>query len=333
DERGDKRCERRTDHERDGERDEVAAEDEFPEVLHGPTLNRLRIDVHERARAVRLADELGAVAVAEPEQWRRAEQLESAQARLQLLERAEGVGLVGAGDEDADEVAKRRVAERPPPLELAGEEAGDVVAGGVLDRARLRLECLNDDASGRLPPAPAGELGEELERPLLGAEVGEAEAGVGVDDGGELDAGEVVSLRDHLRADEDGAVGGGEALERRAELAGLRDGVRVEADPLELGDALLELALEPLRAGADPGELGGAAGGARLLRRLARAAVVAAERSVPVQRQRDVAVGAAAGGAAGAAVEGGRDPAAVEEEDRLAAVLGETAELGEERAR
>ncbi len=96
---------------------------------------------------------------------------------------------------------------------------------------------------------------------------------------------------------------------------------------------LLELALEPLRAGADAGELGRAAGGTRVAGRLARTAVVAAEASVLMERERDVAVETAPGRAAGAAVERGRDAASVEEQDRLPAPLRQPAELGEERPR
>src|SRR4029079_9687241 len=92
--------------------------------------------------------------------------------------------------------------------------------------------------------APAGELGQELEGALLGAEVGQAEPGVCVHDRGELDAGEVVSLRDHLRAHQEAAPGARERLERLPQLLGLRDRVRVEPDPLELGDVLLELAIQ-----------------------------------------------------------------------------------------
>src|SRR5581483_2472321 len=50
-----------------------------------------------------------------------------------------------------------------------------------------------------------------------------------------------------------------------------------------------------------------------------------------VQHEGDVAVRAAAGRAAGAAVDRGDEPAAVEQQDRLAAVLGDPAERGEER--
>ena len=226
---------------------------------------------------------------------------------------------------------ERRVAERAPALELAGEEAGDVVSRGVLDRARVGLERLDEDASRRVAAAAAGELGEELERPLLGAEVGQAEPGVGVDDRRELDAGEVVALRDHLRADEHGALRLREPLERLAQLLRLRDRVGVEPDPLQLGDVALELALEPLRPCSDPRELGRAARRARLPAGLARAAVVAAQRPVAVQRERDVAVRAATGDTAGAAMQRRRDAAPVEEQDRLAARLGEPAELGEKR--
>src|SRR5690349_15411572 len=154
---------------------------------------------------------------------------------------------------------ERRIPERTPPLELACEEAGDVVARGVLDRARFRLESLNEDSARRVAAAAARELGEELERPLLGAEVGQTEPGVGVDDRRELDAREVVTLRNHLRPDEDCAVGAREAFERGPQLLGLRDRVGVEPDPLELRQVTLELALEPLRPGTDPRELGRAA--------------------------------------------------------------------------
>ena len=112
-----------------------------------------------------------------------------------------------------------RVAELAPALELLGEEAGDVVARRVPERRRVRLERLHDHLPGRVAAAAAGELRHELEGALLGAEVGQREPGVGVDDGGERDAGEVMALRDHLRADEHGAVGGGEAVERLAQRA------------------------------------------------------------------------------------------------------------------
>ncbi len=152
-------------------------------------------------------------------------------------------------------MAERRVAERATALELAREEAGDVVARRVLHRARLRLERLDEDASRRVAAAAAGELGEQLEGSLLGAEVGQAQSGVGVDDRGELHAGEVMSLRDHLRAHENSTIGEREPLERGAELPRLRDRVGIEPNPFQLRYVPLELALEPLCPRSDPYEL------------------------------------------------------------------------------
>ena len=136
---------------------------------------------------------------------------------------------------------------------------------------------------GRVAAAAARELGDELERPLLRAEVREREARVGVDDGRERDPGHVVALRDHLRPDEDCPLGRAEALEDVAHRARPARDVRVQPEPLELGDALRELRLEPLRPGADPGELDGAALGAFARDGLHPPAVVAMERLVGVQ--------------------------------------------------
>ncbi len=138
-----------------------------------------------------------------------------------------------------------------------------------------------------------------------------------------LDAGEVVSLRDHLRADEDGRSKSAAANRSSAARSGtrLRDGIGVEADPLQLRNVLLELAFEFLRTGADARELRRAARRARLAGGLASAAMVAAERAIAVERERNVAVRAAASGAARAAVKRRRDAAAVEEEDRLCRFL------------
>ena len=191
-------------------------------------------------------------------------------------------------------MAEGRIAELPPPRELLGEEAGDVVAGGEGERPRVRLERLHDHLPRRVAPAAAGELGDELEGPFLGTEVGQREPRIGVDDGGERDAREVVALRDHLRADEHDAVAGSEALERLVERAALPGRVGVEADPLELRQVLGELGLEPLRTRADPRQLARAAGRARRRDRLGVAAVVAVEPAVAVQRQRHVARGRSA---------------------------------------
>src|SRR3954463_16720978 len=76
----------------------------------------------QAARLVGLRYELCAELAAQAEQRGRAEQV-AGEARLQLRQRAQRAVRLGAGDDDADEVAERRIAERAATLELAGEEA------------------------------------------------------------------------------------------------------------------------------------------------------------------------------------------------------------------
>ncbi len=123
------------------------------------------------------------------------------------------------------------------------------------------------------------------------------------------------------------------APQHLGDRAGLRDRVGVEAEALELREVRLELPLQALRAGADPRELRRAAGRARLRPRLRVAAVVAVEPSVAVEDERDVAVRAADRQPAGAAVQRRGEPAPVEEQDRLAAVVADAAERLEQRRR
>ena len=162
----------------------------------------------ERAGLVGLRDELGSVAAPQAQQRRRPEQrpLDAVQTVAHLAKHLGDAGRVGPGRDDRDEVADRRIAECRPPLELLGEEPRDVVALRELEGHRVRLERLHENEPRRVASAPSGELRDELERPLLRAEVGDREPRVGVDDGGEIDAGKVVALRDHLRADQHGAV-------------------------------------------------------------------------------------------------------------------------------
>ena len=64
-----------------------------------------------------------------------------------------------------------------------------------------------------------------------------------------------MSFRDHLRADQHGALRVAKALDRGADDARLRGSVGVEAKQLQLGQVAPQLRLEPLRPRADPGEL------------------------------------------------------------------------------
>ena len=119
---------------------------------------------------------------------------------------------------------ERRVAERLAALQLAGEEAVAVVARGVDDRSSLGRDRLHEHAP--LPSAPdaPGELGDQRERALLGAEVREAQRRVRVEHDAERDIREVVALGDHLRSDQHPALRRLEAAQQRADAAlGLLD--------------------------------------------------------------------------------------------------------------
>ena len=96
------------------------------------------------------------MAAAQPQDRRRPEQL-VARSSAAFSSSSARIGASGSGpdDDDPDEVAERRVAERLAPLELAGEEALDVVARGELDRPRVRLEGL-DRARGPARRARSG---------------------------------------------------------------------------------------------------------------------------------------------------------------------------------
>ena len=195
------------------------------------------------------------------------------------------------------------------------------MASGEDERRRVRLERLHDHPARSVAPAPPGELRHELERALLGAEVGKRETGVRVDYRGDLDAGEVMSLRHHLRSDQSDGSRRGEAFEGIAQRAGpatVSASSRIRSSPGSLRASSASSRCVP---GADPRELDGAAVRAGLgqLRRVA--AVVAVEPPVAMQRQRDVAARAPASRPARAAVDRARDPAPVEEEDRAAASL------------
>src|SRR5919109_3596755 len=188
---------------------------------------------------------------------------------------------------------KRWVPELLSARELVGEESGDVVPSGERERRRVGLERLNEDETRRIAPAAAGELRDELKRSLLGPEVRECETRIRVDDRRHGDTGEMMALRDHLRPDEHCGACLGEAAERLTQRSGTGRRIGVETDPFEPRQASRELALEPLRPRADPGELDRPTFGTGLGKLLRVAAVMAVETSVAVQGEGDVAAPAA----------------------------------------
>ena len=194
----------------------------------GPRLERLRIDVDDGRQAVAPHRRRGGCEQRRrPASRKRAEQVVFASncARWRPRSRRSGAGPSSraAGPSRAPRGARRAPAAGRPGqvrrrrVQQDGEKAGS--RAPRVGRARARgsrrrraaAAYANGVASGwnvwtmtragRVAAAPARQLRHELERPLLGAEVREREAGIGIDDGGDRDAGEVVPLRDHLRPD------------------------------------------------------------------------------------------------------------------------------------
>ena len=120
---------------------------------------------------------------------------------------------------------------------------------GVADARRAGRQGLDQDPpTGLAPPAAAGELRDQREGALLGAEVRQAQRAVGVEDDAQRDVGEVVALGDHLGADEDAATRRARTRRARSACAAPGGAVGVEAEDLERRQQLVELGLHALGA-------------------------------------------------------------------------------------
>ena len=177
------------------------------------------------------------------------------------------VDEVLAAEQQRDHRRHRRVVKRAAELDLRFVERLVVVAERVLDRVVRRERGLDHHLPAQLPAArAAGDLGEEIERLLRGAEVGIAEDRVGVEDAGEGDVREVMSLAEHLRPDERARLAAAEAVEdlhepspcaawnrdraRRRGRRGNRDGSAPRLSPCRSRSAA---APRPGRAGTSSG--------------------------------------------------------------------------------
>ena len=212
---------------------------------------------------------------------------------------------------------------RPPPR-------GTPAASCAAACRRLAADGHSVCTSTRPPAGPAaaaaGELGDQRERALLGAEVGKPQVGVRVLDDGQLHVREVVALRDHLRADQDRRRRGARsarrtrgdaalAPRRRRRRAGTPASARAPPAARPRGAAFRRRAARP-RSSRSPGHACGA--------RLGVAAVMADQPlrlAVAVQREGDVAAAAHPRAPAIAAVDERRPAAAGDEHDRLPAAL------------
>lgn len=210
---------------------------------------------------------------------------------------------------------------------MTGELDGRTVGGVGLD------EDFTFDfaASGA-----SGDLGEELEGAFGGAEVGEVEGEVGIENADEGDVGEVEAFGDHLGADEEVDFLGAEVAQGVAELVFAVHDVGVDAGDASGGEDGAQGGFSSFGSEAAEEQRGGVALGAFFGREGTHAADVADEAVVGfVEGEGDVAVGAADGGAAVEAGDGGVESAAVEKKDDLFALVepalnGDAQDFGED---
>jgi hypothetical protein len=187
---------------------------------------------------------------------------------------------------------------------------------------------LHDDAARELAAASAsGDLRDELEGALRGAEIRQVERAVGVDDADQRDAREVEALGDHLRADQHVDLAAPEGLERVLVVLAPPHRVRIHAPHARAWEEGRELELDALRARAQRPQPRRSAARARARQRALLAAGVAHHAAdAPVPGERDVAARAAHRRAAGLAPQHGREAAPILEQDRLLAALERAAE-------
>ena len=121
-------------------------------------------------------------------------------------------------------------------LHLLFDEGVEVVLGRALDGVVVRVVGLHQDVAGQLAASGAsGDLGEQLEDALGGAEVRQAESIVRADDPDKRDAVDVVALGDHLRADEQVDLAAVQAHEQALHVEAAADGVAVHAADARVG--------------------------------------------------------------------------------------------------
>ena len=193
-------------------------------------------------------------------------------------------------------------------------------------------EGLDDDFAFEFTASgTSGDLGDELEGALAGAEIGDVEAEVGVEDSDEGDVGEMQALGDHLGADKDVDFLGFEFPEDVFEGVFAAHGIGIDAGEAGFGEDFLEDFLDLLGAVSLEGDAGIFA-----LRTFPWddglvAADVADEALIgAVVGEGDGAVRALADMAAAVALQGAGEAAAVEEKDGLLAFFEALFEGGAE---
>ena len=146
-----------------------------------------------------------------------------------LIGARRGLGPIAPAHQELHHAGVRRVVEDAAEAHLLLGERGVVVRQRGADGVVLGKVGLDDDASRTFAAAGAArELRQHRVGALDRAEVGKAEVAVGGEHRGQPDAGEVMALGHHLRADQDPRASVGEALEHRGGAADPAGGVAIE---------------------------------------------------------------------------------------------------------
>ena len=125
----------------------------------------------------------------------------------------------------------RRIPEHLALGQLVSQKQRAIVARRGADGRGVGLVGLHEHAPGQLRAAgAAGNLFDQVERALVGAEIGQLQLRVGVDDAHQGDVVEVKALRDHLRAEQHRRLRRRELLEQALVRPLPAGGVGVHAD-------------------------------------------------------------------------------------------------------
>lgn len=148
-------------------------------------------------------------------------------------------------------MAERRIDESAPLFYFSLIERGVILGGREVEDRMVGQKSLDDHFAGQLGASSSTcHLRKELENLLGGAEVGDAERGVCVEDADKRNGGEMKSLCDHLRADEDVGFVSAELFEEVFMAIFLRGGVAVHPESADFREDGVERALDVLGAKA-----------------------------------------------------------------------------------
>ena len=219
-----------------------------------------------------------------------------------------------AANDDPHDAAERRIEQRLADRQFAADKGLVVVRGGRADGGMVGRACLHHDATAKRPAtAAARHLRDKLAGAFGGAEVGQMERRIGVDDADEHHARKVEALGDHLRADKDVDLAGTKGVERLLVAAPGSHRVGIHAGHAGAAESTADEFLQPLCAGAPLHEIGRAAFRA-VGRQPSHEAAAVADAAIArlVEREGQVALRAAGGMAAGATLHMRGKAAAVE---------------------